>query len=166
MKGFRLLSASVRHHIYELKHLVSREYLFSGADFVLLPVIFAITDPSPGLLAVIGARTTGFLGSTSTAAGIIFLIVRLCAAAFTDFDFSTGPAFFEKAFPPSGLRTKGFFLSTDFFADAFAEVFFEAAAFFTAAFFTGVFFFAAAFFCAMKPSSKIFINCSNMKRQK
>jgi len=166
MKGFRLFSASVRHHIYELKHLVSREFYFFGADFVLLPVIFAITDPSPGLLAVIGARTAGFLGSTSTAAGIIFLIVRLCGAAFPDFDFSAGPAFFEKTFFLSGLRTTGFFLSTDFFPDALAEVFFEAAAFFTAAFFNGVFFLAAAFFCAMKPSSEIFVNCSNMKRQK
>jgi hypothetical protein len=130
------------------------------------PVILAITAPRPGFLVVMGRCTAGFLAGTSTAGGVIFLIVSLCEAAFPDFDFFAGTAFFKKVFLIFGLRTTGVFLITDFFADVFAEVFVGAAAFFTAAFFTGVFFLAAAFFCAIKPSINNFFNFTNMKRQK
>jgi hypothetical protein len=135
----------------EFLYLAVEGISYPGADLVPVPVIFAITAPRPGLLAVIGAFTAGFLASTSTAIGVIFLIVSLCAAAFKDFDFSAGPAFFKKAFLLSGFLTTGAFLSTDFVADVFTEVFFGEAAFFTAAFFTGVSFLVVDFFCAIEP---------------
>jgi len=180
----RVLSASANKYGVALKAYICAEalsfpgvFLYLGADFVPAPVIFAITAPSPALLAVIGARTADFLDTASTAAGVVFLIIRLCAAALPDFDFSAGPAFFKEVFLISGLRTTDVFLSTDCFADDFTEVFFGGIAFFTATFFAGVFFFATTFFtgafflevdffCAIKPSSKIFVNFSNMKRQK